>query len=289
MGRLNSNFCLLFEFALGQQGVDSPLCGVRVINGTYAVMLDNNKCLNIFSPTLRTKQTFIYGRFEIRSSLPREDNWDYSISLDPVYNSKKFGGEIHLMYIFKNKIKYGVKYEIGGNIITKEFEYKVEEDLHEFNVYAMEWTETQLKWFFNERVLFTFNITKEFANNYNPFVKPFKVLITMTEKSVFLPNLFVDGDDSDYCPVLMVDYVRVYQNYSKEDLFPMNHNINNVTRVYLCERILESFRPKPEDYRLVYSDEFNGISVNESKWNINNQVNHQGKIAFYSSQIEFFL
>ena len=49
----------------------------------------------------------------------------------------------------------------------------VEENLNDFNNYTFEWNETQMKWIFNERVLFTFNITKELENNYNPFDKPF--------------------------------------------------------------------------------------------------------------------
>ena len=53
----------------------------------------------------------------------------------------------------------------------------IEENLNDFNNYTFEWNETQMQWIFNERVLYTFNITKELENNYNPFDKPLHLKI----------------------------------------------------------------------------------------------------------------
>ena len=77
----------------------------------------------------------------------------------------------------------------------------------EFHIYALERTNDELRWYFNDKRIQTVSIN-DLPSDYDPFTGPFHIIINLAVGGDFLPN----PDQSTPFPATMkVDYVRVYQ------------------------------------------------------------------------------
>ncbi len=88
----------------------------------------------------------------------------------------------------------------------KDLKLRKSEDLTNFNIYAVEWNEKEIKWYFNGRHYKTLSMKKVRKQTDNTFKMPHFLMI-----NVALQNK--TGEDGDiYFPTEMkVDYVRVYK------------------------------------------------------------------------------
>lgn len=169
------------------------------------------------------KGDWTYGRFEVRAKLPAGRGTWPAIWMLPTRRSYGTGywpdnGEIDIME--------HVGYEpnvVHGSAHTKAYHHsigtqksgkiRVDTALTGFNVYAVEWTPQEIRWYVNDREYFKFSnerLTDRKADHRQwPFDKPFHLLV----------NLAVGGtwggahgvDESIWPQRMEVDYVRVYQ------------------------------------------------------------------------------
>ncbi|HEX6043431.1 MAG TPA: glycoside hydrolase family 16 protein [Pyrinomonadaceae bacterium] len=171
----------------------------------------------------KNKGDWTYGRFEVKAKLPTGRGTWPAIWMLPTKHSYGTGywpdnGEIDIM----EHVGYDPDV-IHGSAHTKSYYHvigtqksgktKVESARSGFNVYAVEWTPEEIRWYVNDRQYFTF-ANERLSNpaaDYKqwPFDKPFHLLL----------NVAVGGnwggaqgiDDSIWPQRMEVDYVRVYQ------------------------------------------------------------------------------
>jgi len=83
----------------------------------------------------------------------------------------------------------------------------------DFNVYAIEWTPEEIRWFVNDRHYFTFRnerLTNTSADYKQwPFDKPFHLIFNVAVGGTWGGTKGVD--ESIWPQQMIVDYVRVYQ------------------------------------------------------------------------------
>ena len=170
------------------------------------------------------KGDWTYGRFEIRAKLPSGRGTWPAIWMLPTQRSYGGGywpdnGEIDIM----EHVGYDPDV-IHASAHTKAYYHsintqktaktKVESARNGFNVYVVEWTPAEIRWYINDQHYFTFANERlsNSAADYKewPFDKPFHLLL----------NLAVGGNwggaqgvDASIWPQRMeVDYVRVFQH-----------------------------------------------------------------------------
>lgn len=163
----------------------------------------------------KEKGDWLYGRIEVRAKLPSgKGTWPaiWMLPTDWVYGGWPDSGEIDIME--------HVGYEpslIYGTVHTKAFNHVLEthvgdnitiEDCeNQFHVYSIEWTETKIDFFVDEKKYFTF--AKEEGSDKWPFDQRFHLLLNIAVGGNWGG---VEGVASDIWPQQMVvDYVRVYQ------------------------------------------------------------------------------
>ena len=113
----------------------------------------------------------------------------------------------------------------------------------------MEWTETEISWFFDDKPLFYVNLTKKLQNNYNPFGKPFKLVLSVGVGGRDFNQQILTAQDADEwpCPLLIIDYVRVYQ-----ELGNTNNALGENEKISfeICEKVMPIIRKGINDTEL---------------------------------------
>jgi beta-glucanase (GH16 family) len=169
------------------------------------------------------KGDWTYGRFEVKAELPSGRGTWPAIWMLPTRRSYGAAywpdnGEIDIM----EHVGYDPDV-VHGSAHTKAYYHsigtqktakmKVDSARSGFNVYTVEWTPQEIRWYINGRQFFTFGNERlsNPAADYKqwPFDKPFHLLL----------NLAVGGnwggaqgvDESIWPQRMEVDYVRVYQ------------------------------------------------------------------------------
>lgn len=165
----------------------------------------------------RGRQTWTYGRFEIRAKLPTgRGTWPAIWMLGA--NIREVGwpecGEIDIM----ENVGFDPD-RIHANIHTEAYNHtkntqkgdgiEAEAPYESFNLYAIEWSAERIDFFFNETKYFTYENDGRGDWTTWPFGKPHYLIL----------NLAVGGnwggregiDDSIFPQRFLVDYVRVYQ------------------------------------------------------------------------------
>lgn len=162
-----------------------------------------------------------FGRFEARIKLPLGDGlWPafWMMPQDSVYGGWAASGEIDIMEArgrIINEASGAIHY--GGQWPNNTYQhgshtFPVGQGIDTFHVYAIEWTDTSIKWYFDDILVWE---AREWYTEGQDFPAPFD------EAFYMILNLAVGGHFDDYRlpdnsifeePVVMiVDYVRVYQ------------------------------------------------------------------------------
>lgn len=197
---------------------------VEVSGGTLKIIAKKEgiESSNYTSTRLNSKETFRYGKIEIRAKLPDHKGnglWPALWMLGS--NIENVGwpacGEIDIMEYVSfdpNKVHFSVhstanNHVNGTQITSGPIDLKTIEE--EFHIYGLLWTDRYLKFYIDDPENVQLNFIRPSpttAENW-PFNKPF----------YFLMNIAVGGnwgglegvDDTIFPAVMEVDYVRVYQ------------------------------------------------------------------------------
>ncbi|MCB2154249.1 family 16 glycosylhydrolase [bacterium] len=163
------------------------------------------------------KGDWLYGRYEVRAKLPgRQGLWPaiWMLPTDWVYGGWAASGEIDIMEhrgdrptILYTTIHYG-----GGwpNNVHHGAETTVPDLSEDFHVYAFEWYENEMIWFFDGTEVWRTDSWYSDNGDYPaPFDQRFHMMLNVAVGGSFLPD---PPADADYFPrEMQVDYVRVYQ------------------------------------------------------------------------------
>jgi beta-glucanase (GH16 family) len=169
------------------------------------------------------KGDWTYGRFEVRAKLPSGRGTWPAIWMLPTRQNYGAGywpdnGEIDIMehvgfdpdVIHASAHTKAYHHSINTQKTAKT---KVESARSGFNVYAVEWTPEEIRWYINDRQYFKF-ANERLSNrgaDYKqwPFDKPFHLLLNLAVGGMWGGQQGVD--DSIWPQRMEVDYVRVYQ------------------------------------------------------------------------------
>ena len=160
-----------------------------------------------------------HGRFEARIKMPAGQGFWPAFWLMPMRNDGwPRGGEIDIMEFRGNELSTttgAVHYWMSGcegnpvecrNYIVGEID--AETDLSsDFNLYALEWDEEGLTWYFND-IEFLQVPFSDIDAEFEPFSTPFYIILNLAVGGNFLPN---PDETTEFPRSLVVDYVRVYQ------------------------------------------------------------------------------
>lgn len=171
----------------------------------------------------KDKGDWTYGRFEVRAKLPSGRGTWPAIWMLPTLKSYGEGGwpdngEIDIMEHvgFDPDVVHGSAHtkayyhSIGTQKTGKT---TVPASRTEFNVYAVEWTPDDIRWYVNDKHYFTFknerrtNATAGYKEW--PFDKPFHLILNVAVGGTWGGAQGID--DSIWPQRMEVDYVRVYQ------------------------------------------------------------------------------
>ena len=169
------------------------------------------------------KGDWTYGRFEVRAKLPSGRGTWPAIWMLPTLKSYGEGGwpdngEIDIMEHvgFDPDVVHGsghtraYYHSIGTQ---KSGQTAVPSSRSEFNVYAVEWTPNEIRWYVNDKHYFTFRNERRTnpAAGYKqwPFDKPFHLILNIAVGGTWGGRQGID--DTIWPQRMEVDYVRVYQ------------------------------------------------------------------------------
>ena len=205
---------------------------VKVEGGNLVIEVkkENNKTVKIdgvdrkilySSGAVHTKDKYDvkYGKIEMRAAMPKGIGvWPAFWTWPSDYAIRKIGDPAALEEIDIVEISGDNLREVTGTIhalkadsqyasfVGKDLTIKKNEDLSNFNTYAVEWNEKEIKWFFNGRNYKTVTMKEVGKQTENTFKLPHYLII-----NVALKNTTGSDGDVDFPTEMKVDYVRVYK------------------------------------------------------------------------------
>jgi len=169
------------------------------------------------------KGDWTYGRFEVKAKLPSGRGTWPAIWMLPTGRSYGNGGwpdngEIDIMEHvgFDPNVIHGsahtrAYYHVIGT--QKTARINVPGVSTEFNVYAVEWTPDEIRWFINDKQYFTFTNERRTQSTADykqwPFDRPFHMILNMAVGGTWGGSHGVD--ESIWPQRMEIEYVRVYQ------------------------------------------------------------------------------
>ena len=104
----------------------------------------------------------------------------------------------------------------------------------------MEWTETEIRWFYDNKPLIVESYQKELSNDHHFFDKPFKLVISLgVGGKDYFPGLVLNEKDADEwpCSLLIIDYVRVFKLSDKNSSTNFSE-FNQIRSIEICKNVM---------------------------------------------------
>ena len=173
----------------------------------------------------RNKQTFLYGRIEMRAKIPtgggmwpafwmmpQDDyygGWAASGEIDIMESANattSVGGTIHFGGTYPNNTYTGGSYSLGGANFADDF-----------HVYAIEWEPDEMRWYV-DGVLFSTKTSSQWyssaapSNPRAPFDQPFYIILNAAVGGNYTGCTNSGCITASLPQQYLVDYIRVYQD-----------------------------------------------------------------------------
>lgn len=162
-----------------------------------------------------------FGRFEARIKLPLGDGlWPafWMMPQNNVYGGWAASGEIDIMEAkgrLVDEASGAIHY--GGNWPNNIYQsgqqtFASGEGIDTFHVYAVEWTDTSIKWYYDD--ILVWEATEWFTEGHAfpaPFDESFFMILNLAVGGHFDDHILPNDSIFNQPVVMMVDYVRVYQ------------------------------------------------------------------------------
>lgn len=160
------------------------------------------------------------GRFEARLKMPEGKGFWPAFWLMPIRDiGWPKGGEIDIMEYRGNEpytTSGAIHFWRGGcdgetlecrKFLVDEFTTGTDKLSDEFHTYALEWTEEELVWYFEDKAYQRIRF-EDIETEFNPFSTPYYIILNLAVGGDFLPN---PDESTEFPQSYIVDYVRVYQ------------------------------------------------------------------------------
>ena len=163
----------------------------------------------------KVKAGFMYGRIEAGIQLPHGSGvWPAFWTLGVNHSEVKWPtcGEIDILEYFggerPNRIESNMHYGIGGKRHHRQGVVELNHPPEGFHVYAIEWYEGQVDFYFDDNKYWTFPVNLADDGSYNSYRNPHYILLNFA-----LGGAAASGevDESLLPQKYLVDYVRVYK------------------------------------------------------------------------------
>lgn len=161
-----------------------------------------------------------YGRFEARIKLPVGDGlWPafWLLPQNDTYGGWAASGEIDIMEArgrlpgeMSAAIHFGGSWP-NNTYVSQTYALPNNETINDFQVYAIEWDETSIRWFVDDINYYT--VTDWFSEDNPfpaPFDQPFYILLNLAIGGVYDNNIVPPASLFDNEVLMQVDYVRVF-------------------------------------------------------------------------------
>lgn len=184
---------------------------------------ENYRGMEYTSARISTDSTKIgwkYGRFEARLKMPEGKGFWPAFWLMPIRDiGWPKGGEIDIMEFRGNEpfttsgaIHFWRSECEGATLecrkfLTDEFTTDGSKLSQEFHTYALEWTQEELIWYFEDEIYQRIRL-EDIETEFNPFSTPFYIILNLAVGGDFLPN---PDKSTEFPQAFVIDYVRVYQ------------------------------------------------------------------------------
>ena len=197
---------------------------IRINNGKLIIEArkESFKGSDYTSARIKTKNSWRYGRFEIRAKLPKgRGTWSalWALPTDWTYGNWPYSGEIdiveHVGFNEGNIISSVHNYMHAGDLYgtDQQGSINIPNACNEFNNYILEWNENELSVMVNNEDIFRYVNGKQTWARW-PFDQRFHLLF----------NIAVGGgwggakgiDDDSFPSKMEIEYVRVYSKKPKK-------------------------------------------------------------------------
>lgn len=198
--------------------------GNLVITARKEAFKENGKEAHYTSGSINTKgkRSFHYGRIEVRAKLPvGQGNWP-AIWMMGIEKGWPYCGEIDIMehvWAHSNTVHATVhwadmkKKQKGENAhISRGSNIKTQKPYMDFHIYAVEWNEKEMTFFYDDTPYFTYDIDLAGKGPDNPFRKPHYLLLNLAIGGTWGGRI----DDAIFPSEYLIDYVRYYTPVSND-------------------------------------------------------------------------
>lgn len=163
------------------------------------------------------KASWKYGRIVVRAKLPHGKGiwpaiWTLGMNRSEIHWPRS--GEIDIMEFMGNdpkRVHANAHYAVDGKHRSNGGKLRTDKPYEDFHVYAIEWYEDCIDFFFDKTKYHTFINDKAGKGKDNPFRKPHYLLINLALGGSWGGTI----DDTVLPQKYIIDYVRVYE--SKND------------------------------------------------------------------------
>lgn len=165
----------------------------------------------------KNKRDYLYGRIEVSAKLPTgKGTWPavWMLPTDWAYGGWPKSGEIDIMEhvgydpavvhgtVHTGAYNHSIGTQVGKSLVIPDFSEK-------FHIYAVEWSESKIDFFIDDKKYFTFENDHKSDFLTWPFDKPFHIILNIAIGGNWGGKEGIDPLLSE--AIMEVDYVRVYQ------------------------------------------------------------------------------
>ena len=129
-----------------------------------------------------------------------------------------------------NKEKKYIAGKSGDSLKTDSF--------FNFHTYVMEWTESEIKWYFDDNHLLTVNIPQQLTKNVDIFNITLRLVISLgVGGNDFFPGQVLLEEEANNwgCPLLILDYIKFYELSDEQDIFEITKP-NLINKDGICKK-----------------------------------------------------
>jgi len=213
------------------------------------------------------KASWTYGRIEVRAKLPQGNGvWPaiWTVGANKAKIPWPACGEIDIMeFVGKdsNHVYGTVHYRKDDKTKSIGGKFQNESLSTEFHIYAIEWFQDRIDFYFDDNKYFTFSIDDAGIGENNPFRKPQFLLMNLALGGSWAGDI----DDSIFPQKYLIDYVRVFQSKKTENpnkFEPLRTYIQTwlsrtattkpiITSSFLKEKIIDDWANQNGKYQIV--------------------------------------
>jgi beta-glucanase (GH16 family) len=245
-----------------------------VSNGTLKIHAKKSQSGEWTSARMVTsgKSSWKYGRFEMRARLPEgRGTWPafWMMPQQSTYGSWPKSGEIDIM----EHVGYDMN-RIHGTIHTEAYNHSLNTQKgnntvvssvnSQFHIYAIEWSESEIKWYVNNTHFYTFKNENKTYREW-PFNQPFFLILNIAIGGNWGGAQGIDPALSE--AVMEVDYVRVYSDVLPVPVISGPSFINAGQESSFSTPLIGKLKYKwtfPTGVSIISGSETNYVSI---KWN----------------------